>query len=109
MSDPELRARVLAAVRAEPRPPTRADLLRRDALSSAGATLAATALILGVATAAGLAAAWLVDQAYPTGHEQHLLIGHVAPLVVFAILGWVCGLRVDRGRYEATYPWKYDS
>jgi hypothetical protein len=46
---------------------------------------------LGVAT--GAAAAALVDLWCPVGHVPHLLIGHVAPILLLGGLGALVGAR----------------
>jgi hypothetical protein len=46
--------------------------------------------------AAGLCAGTLIDLWCPVAHLQHLLIGHILPLIVLAAIGWLAGRRVVR-------------
>jgi hypothetical protein len=59
----------------------------------------ALGLAAGVAT--GAAAAVLVDLWCPVGHVPHLLVGHVAPMLVLGGLGALLGARVLGVRAEA--------
>ena len=50
------------------------------------ANVAMTGAALGIA--AGSAAAVLADLWCPVGHPLHVLVGHVAPMAMFGVLGW---------------------